>query len=363
MKRTIKTLGMTMGLLLLTGTFFNCTNSKKAEKETTPANETAMSVVNDKESNVIFRKPVVFITGYDKKSNNYYASAKTYFKGKDYQIIENAYSLEEIIQWLNSNASKNPYGEIHIVNQSNPWLGMDLETTVNGDRITSKSLQKSMNDGNLPSLKSVIAETSKIILHGNQFAKDTELVNTLKSAFITDKVPQLVASPYFTVFGGKFTNHYLAKPYYVFYPTANSPGKVDLSKEIARKYPKEDEIEWFSALTNEKERYIGEPYTTQFNVPIKFEFNYDNSDEEIPSFTMQEEVMDWIANDEDLMKKVNELKIPVDKYRWNWKVKNNTLVIKGLSTVLCVLKPITKPYGDLEHVKPETSNKRLYARM
>ncbi|SEB36222.1 hypothetical protein SAMN04489761_0135 [Tenacibaculum sp. MAR_2009_124] len=360
MKRRFKTIVITMGLLVLTGNFIGCKKGKTAsEILQNKKNKSALNnLVSDKETT---RKPVVFVTGYDKNEASFYTTAISYFANKEYQIVEGAYSIEEIIEWLNSNASEYPYGEIHIVNNNIPQLGLDLETTVNGQKLNKQALKETIENGEIPALKNVLNETSKIIFHGNGISKMTGLISNLKRTFETNKTPQVLASPYFTVFGGEFTDHYLAKPHYVFYPTANSPGKVDLSKEIARKYPNEKEIEWFSALTNERERYVGEPYTVKYNVPIEFTFNYVNSDEEMPYFTMQEEIMDLIANDEDLSKKVKELNIPIEKFRWKWQLKDDQLTIKGLSTVLCVLKPIIKPYGDLEHVKPDTSNKRLYA--
>ncbi len=360
MKRRVKTIAIAMGMLVLTGNFVSCKKGKTA-KEVLESQETALVANNAVSDKNVTRKPVVFVTGYDKNEASFYTAAISYFANKQYQIVEGAYSIEEIIEWLNSNASEYPYGEIHIVNNNLPQLGLDLETTVNGKKLNDKALKETMENGEIPAMKNVLNEDSKIIVHGNGIAEMTGLISDLKNTFETDKTPQIVSSPYFTVFGGEFSDHYLAKPHYVFYPTANSPGKVDLSKEIARKYPKEKEIEWFTALTNERERYVGEPYTIQYNVPIEFKFSYENSDEEIPYFTMQEEIMDLIANDEDLAKKVKETSIPIEKFRWKWKLKDDTLTIKGLSTVLCVLKPIIKPYGDLEHVKPDTSNKRLYA--
>ena len=41
--------------------------------------------------------------------------------------------------------------------------------------------------------------------------------------------------------------------------------------------------------------------------------------------------------------------------------KGNKLIITGKTTVLCVLKPLIKPYGDLQHIEPDTENLRLYA--
>ncbi|QXP74744.1 hypothetical protein H0I31_01100 [Tenacibaculum sp. AHE15PA] len=359
MKQHILKVGIVMGLLLLIGTFTSCDKTRKSNTQELGNIAKKEETVN--KINLNSRKPIVFIAGYDKSDSKFYDSARVYFKDKKYRVINEEYSLEEIITWMNKNATENPYGDIHIVNYSTPFKGMHLETVVNGEKITTESLQKSISKGNLPTLKKGININTKIVFHSNGLGKNEALLNSLKQAFSTDEVPQVAASPYFNIFGGEFTNHYLAAPYYVFYPTANSPGKVDLSKEIAKKYPKERDIDWFAALTNERERYIGEPYTKQFSVPVSLEVDYLHSDEEIPTFVMQEELMDFIANDEDLMKKMNKLNIPVEKFRWTYKIKDSKLLIKGKTSVLCVLKPLTKPFGDLEHIKPDTNNKRLYA--
>ncbi|MDX8554742.1 hypothetical protein MK851_14060 [Tenacibaculum sp. 1B UA] len=362
MKQNILKVGTVMGLLLLIGVFSSCNNTKSDNKNQELGNIATTEETIEKPA-VEYRKPVVFITGNDKGNNHFYDSARVYFKEKNYEIINGKYSVEEIISWMNNNATENPYGEVHIVNNNNPFRAMNLETVVNGDKVTAETLQKTITKGALPSVKNkAITDDTRIIFHTNQLAENTDLVNTLKSAFITEnKVPQIVASPYYNVFGGEFSNHYLAQPYYVFYPTANSPGKVDLSKEIAKKYPEEKEISWYDALNNERERYVGEPYTIHYTIPVNLELDYHNSDNEIPHFVMQEEIMDFIASEEDLMKEVEKTNIPVEKFRWSYTVKNSQLIIKGKSSALCVLKPLTKPYGELEHVKPDTNNKRLYA--
>ena len=115
------------------------------------------------------------------------------------------------------------------------------------------------------------------------------------------------------------------------------------------------------SLNNEEERFIGEAYTTQFTIPVKFELDYHNSDDEIPTFEIQEEVMDFIEQKEELFSKIKTLNIPLEKFRWTWSLKNSKLTIKGKTTGLVVLKPLIKPYGELEHIKPDTNNKRLYA--
>ena len=100
------------------------------------------------------------LLGTIKTDSKFYDSARAYFKEKNYKIINEEYSLEEIITWMNNNASENPYGDVHIVNYSNPFKGMNLETVINGDKITTESLQKSIVKKTLPNLKTGINANS-----------------------------------------------------------------------------------------------------------------------------------------------------------------------------------------------------------
>ena len=229
--------------------------------------------------NIETRDPIVFITGFDEGSETYYKDARTYFKEQKLEVIDGKYSLEEIINWLNKNALDMSYGEIHIVNKSNPFTGLSLETVVKGKLITNKSLQDAITNGSLPILNNAVNKNTKIILHANGLGENLELLDTFKNAFYTDEMPEVVASPYYSIFNGEFSEHYLAKSFHVFYPTANSPGKTDLSKEIARKYPEEKDIDWYDAINNEVERYVGEPYYKQYNILVKFELDFHKTKE------------------------------------------------------------------------------------
>ena len=361
MKAAFRKSVLATAIILTSSLFVNC--DKKVAIKEIKANTLALEKdlnYNIKEE-VVTRNPLVFITGYDKGYETFYNNARSFFKDKQFEIVEDQYSLEEIINWLNNNESENPYGEIHIVNKSNPFKGMTLETVIKGEKVTAETLRKNITKGTLPILKESVNENSKIIFHANGLGENKELMDTFKDAFCADELPNVVASPYYSIFDGEFTKHYLAKPHYVFYPTAYSPGKVDLSKEIAKKYPEEKDINWLDALNNKEERFVGEAYTTQFNIPLKFELDYHNSDEEVPTFENQEEIMDFIEQQEVLYFEVEQLNIPIEKFRWSYQMKNSTLIIKGKTTGLVVLKPLIKPYGELQHITPDTNNKRLYA--
>ena len=357
MRNTLKTTRMVLTLLLLIGTLSNC---QKTASEAVIANNQSTIEKNEKET--ILREPVVFITGIDGASNNFYSSARNYFIEKEFEVIDDAFSLEEIINWLNANYDERMYGEIHIVSHSNPWKGMRLETIVKGERITTENLQKELLSGNIPTLNNVISSETKIVFHACGLGENNTLLEEFKKIFTTNNVPKLMASPFYTVFGKEFSSHYLAKPYYGFYPTAHSPGNVDLSKEFSKKYPSEESIDWLEALYNKTERYIGEAYTFKFNIPVTWEVDFNNSDEQAPRFSSQEELMDWIAEDEDISIAFRAYNIPLEKFRWTSNVKDEKLIIKGKTSVVCILKPLIKPYGELEHITPEIDNKRLYNR-
>jgi hypothetical protein len=355
MKNTIKRAGFVMTLLLLIGQFTSC--KKTVRKVAIADNVITTSVTNE---TAVIREPLVFITGVDKGDNNFYKSARQYFIEQEFEVVDDAFSLEEIINWLNRNYDNRLYGEIHIVSHSNPWKGMRLETVIKGERITIETLQKNAIEGNLPVLQNVIATDSKIVFHSCGLGENGVLLKMFKNIFTTNNTPTIVASPYYTVFGTAFSNHYLAKPYYGFYPTAHSPGKVDLSKEFAKKYPQEKDIDWLETLYNDTERYVGEAYNFKFNIPVEWVVDFSNSDADAPKLTSQEAIMDWIAEDENISKEFSNYQIPLEKFRWKTTIKNGKLIINGKTSVVCILKPIIKPYGDLEHVAPEIDNMRLY---
>jgi hypothetical protein len=361
MKTIFKNSVFATAIILMTSLFVNCNREKNTTNDDFSEIIAETNIDYNVKKAVVTRNPLVFITGYDKGNDFFYHKARIYFKDKNFEVVEDQYSIEEIINWLNNNKSENPYGEIHIVNKSNPFKGLTLETVINGENVTTETLRKHITKGTLPTLQESVNENSKIIFHANGLGDNKELMKTFKDAFCANELPNVVASPYYSIFDGDFTQHYLAKPHYVFYPTANSPGKVDLSKEIAEKYPEEKDINWLDALNNDEERFIGEAYTKQYTIPLKFELDYHNSDEEVPNFENQDEIIDFIEQQEVLYYEVEQLNIPIEKFRWSYSLNNSTLIIKGKTTVSVVLKPLIKPYGELQYITPDTSNKRLYA--
>ena len=354
MKKVLNLQFLTIVFLSFSMAFISCETKKKKNSNTVATSFSPSEEIN---TIPIYREPLVFITG--KKQDVFYTNAKKYYENKQFEVITEAFSLQEIILWLNANYDDRLYSDIHIVSKSNPWGGLDMEPNINSGNLTIKRLKTALIDRKIPQLKNGIPKETNFIFDASTLGNNPELLETLKAALSSNVSPNIIATPFYNNYGGTFSDHNLAKPYFGFYPTAQSPGKTDLSKEFAKKYPNEKEIDWYNALNNEVERYVGDAYTIQYNFPVQWEFSY-NGDEEVPYFENAEEIMTWIQDNEELYNEIKAYNIPLEKFRWDSKTKRDKLIIKGITTVLCVLKPLIKPYGDLQHIEPEISNLRLY---
>lgn len=351
-----------VSVLAIAIAFVGCDKtSGKKEIETTPTQlEVATTTSQTLEDSTASGRSVVFITGVDKGSKTYFTDARTYFESKNTEIVETAYSLQEIILWLNINSKENPISEVNIVT-NNKMSQVQLETTIKGSSLSVASIEESVAKGLLPELDNVLKNNSKVVIHSSGLGNNLALIDCLKQVFTTDAASTVIASENISVFGSEFTGHLLAKPYYGFYPTANSPGRVDLSKEFAAKYP-DTEIDWLSAMENEEERFQGDVYSYKFNVPVKWELDFVN-DDEMPSFKTLNEMYTFMKDNDMISSDLLELNIPIEKFRWNQTVKGDKLIIKGMATVICVLEPVMSLAYPSEYMIPNSDNLRLYNRI
>ena len=304
-------------------------------------------------------KSVVFIAGYDEGDNPYYQNARSYFQQQEIAIVDSLYSLSGILNWLNH--QEQAYSEIHVVSHSNPWRGMSLTITPEGDRVTDQSLMKALGDKLLPTLSNMITEETQLIFHSCGLGNNASLLELLKKAFSGTCSPTVYASPMYNVFGGKYSPHHLAKVYYAYYPTAYTPGKHHLSKELAAAYPEVD-IDWLKALNTHDSTHPGGVYSYRYNIPVEWELEFEN-EAEIPDFQSPEEIMDWIVEVEEIAMVLYNFQIPMEKYRWRSEKKGNTLLIKGKTTAVCVIQPAMHPEEPMEYAPPDVSNTALYTKL
>ncbi|MGH1384122.1 hypothetical protein [Kordia sp.] len=293
-------------------------------------------------------QPLVFIAGFDEGDNTYYTNAKNYFGNQYYQVVEKTESLAEILDWLRLHYDANVYGDIHIVSHSNPWRGLSMKTNSESDRITAATLEDALQMKEVvPLANNFLRKDTKIIFHSCGLGANKALLQHLKKAFTADPDIPLYASEFFNVFGGKYAEHYLAKTYYGYYPTAHSPGPRALAMEFKKKYPNV-KADWETVLKTRAEQLPGELYTYRFNIPVEWEFEFE-AKEDIPNFKNTQEIIDWISEDEALLNTITAFNIPIEKFRWLTKVRGNTLFIKGKTTILCVMQPIMKEDAKTEY--------------
>jgi len=286
-------------------------------------------------------QPLVFIAGFDEGDNTYYTNAATYFHNENYQVVENVYSLAEILAWLRLHYDAELYSDIHIVSHSNPWRGLSMKTSEVGERITLENLAEAVQSNEIvPLAENFLPKGSKIIFHSCGLGKNRTLLVNLKKAMTHDSKVNIYASELFNVFGGKYAEHYLAKTYYGYYPTAHSPGPKALASEFKQHYPTVN-ADWETILKTRTEQLPGELYTYRFNIPVEWEFEFEEASD-IPNFENKQQIMDWISEHEELANTIKEFNIPIEKFRWLTKVRGNTLIIKGKTTVLCVMQPVMK---------------------
>ncbi len=319
-------------------------------------NDNKTSAQND----AVLLRPIVFIAGFDEDDNTYYANATLHFKEKGFQIVEGLYSLEEILNHLNLQQRGKLYSEIHIVSHSNPWRGMSLKTEKEGERLTAESLKNYIVKNN-KTTQDGITDKTKIIFHSCGLGENKALLSQLKKVFSAQAEPRVIASPYFNIFGGKYASHYLAKPYYVFYPTGHSKGPLALSQEMTALNPDKN-INWQEALTTREEPALGEVYSYRFNIPVEWEIEFTNTSE-IPNLETPDDIMDFIAEDEGMATTLYEMKISLEKYRWTSKIRGNILKISGKTTALCVLEPVMNLEDEGNYATLTILDKKLYTNL
>lgn len=70
--------------------------------------------------------------------------------------------------------------------------------------------------------------------------------------------------------------------------------------------------------------------------------------------------MDWVSESSEMATLLYNLNIPIEKYRWKSEILGNKLLIKGKTTVLCVLQPILQKDDATEYRNTAINDTSLY---
>ncbi|MGJ8591269.1 MAG: hypothetical protein ACSHXF_01900 [Aquaticitalea sp.] len=332
-----------INFLLLCFTIVSCEEAARETIEETPK--------------AIEKQSVVFIAGIDEKDGTFYQNAKKHFGQHKFIIVEDLYNLNDIMLWLNEHADDKIYDEIHIVSKSHAWQGITVDKADKKSLITMTGLQKD----SLLKLNEGITENTNIIIHSLGFGANKKLMKKLKAALSSDGSPNVYVSEFFSVFDKTDASHSLAQPFYVSFPTANSPDTKRLAKELDYIYPSA-QLNWLTAMDRNKEKTAGAVYSYRFVVPVNWQIAYDE-EALIPELKDANAIMDWILSHDECSLALYELGIPMEKFSWTSSSEGTILTIHGETTILTVLNPIMETYVPAKYTTPDFTHPRLYIKI
>lgn len=301
------------------------------------------------------RPAITFILGRDKEGQHYFDLAEKHFlldSGERTDlVVKSCHSLESLIGYLNRHSGDKPWGIINIVVHGNMWGGLSVAMTEEGNRAYPKDLFRTVSEDLLPVPGSrTIDSITKINIWACGIGKNPILNVALEMLFTNEKGerPQIYASPYFVIFKevpGRLAPVRINASYWpYFFKRGYRPSESVIINQLKNQYP-DLSVNWKTALNKEKISEDDREFHDEFQVPVVWTVLYP-SKEARPAVSTEEEKELWIKSQPELMQKLEDLEIPIDKYHWTvnkilYKHPDGEIqpAIKaiGMCTVLCVL--------------------------
>ncbi len=305
------------------------------------------------------RQNITFIMGEDKDPDNpYYTQAENYYRtnpeARTEWLVTHLRSLKEVRDYLTEHA-QGKWGIINLVVHSNEWTGMGVNVLPEGARATSESIYAAIDEGHFPPLPSDIAdERTELQLHACALGKNEDLLDAISTAFggeakgsptvrSTKKFIQYITT-------ANNTERHLSEYWYTTFKTGYRPHNIRLTKELEGKYPYAP-VYFYEALKRTQPRFAGDSYHYFFNVPVNWVVTFPTKADR-PKLDTDEAKEAFLQNQVELLEQVAELGIAPEKFRWQYKYIDHTfedgttepaILIKGKTSVLCILKSITAP--------------------
>ncbi len=308
------------------------------------------------------RHNITFILGEDTDDNNpYYKSAENYYRyhpeAKTEWLITHLRSLREVRNYLEKHA-KGKWGAINLIVHSNEWTGMGVKVTPDGKRASVESIQEAIEVGHFPPLsEKIVDRDTELLIHACALGKNEPLLEAISLAFGGEIAgsPTVRSSKLFIHYNSpngnpKNTERYLSNFWYAYFKTGYRPSDTHLVRHLNNENPEVD-VDFRDALTRKQPRFPGDLYHYYFNVPVNWIVTFP-SEADLPDLSTQAAKDTFLNDQTELLEIVEKLNIPVDKFRWQFKTTTYTfddgttepaIIIKGKSSVLCVLQSLTSP--------------------
>jgi hypothetical protein len=301
------------------------------------------------------RRSITFLMGADNPGYQYFKLAEEHFlfseEEKTDVLVKSCQSFEDLVNYLNNSTEPQPWSAIQVVLHGNPYSGLSLPIVNDGPRATPKNLVKAILENPLPSLNSnAVDSTTKINFWGCGIGKNPFINIALDSFFKMPNggVPQIYTSPHFVVFkdleNGSAPIRLKASYWPYIYKRGYRPGDHEIASALKKQFP-ETEINWSKAVATSAPVEAQHEFQNSFHIPVSWTVIYPTK-ESRPAVTTENEKMQWVKSQEELMSKVEECNIPIEKFTWTVnKIVHTTesgekvpaIKAIGMATVLCVL--------------------------
>ncbi|NND32464.1 MAG: hypothetical protein HKN76_07725 [Saprospiraceae bacterium] len=303
------------------------------------------------------RESITFLLGHDKPGQNFFQLAEQHFlfdsvEHSD-QVIKSCPSLLSLVEYLRDKSGNAPWGVINVVVHGNMWGGLSVPLWPEGSRAFPKELFSAACQGAFPLLdSSVIDSQTKVNFWACGIGKNPLINLALEYVFTNQSgdLADLYVSPHFVIF--KKLGHQVApvriKASYwpFFYRRGYRPSENEIAAELKIQYPDMD-MDWESSLKTSLEDTSITDFYDEFHVPVVWTVIYADKASR-PDISTVESKMSWIKNQPDLMMKIADLQIPLEKYNWtvqkiiytdNQGIQQPAIKAIGMCTVLCVISP------------------------
>ncbi len=303
------------------------------------------------------RRSITFLLGEDKPGYQYFRLAEEHFLNDPVEktdlVINSCRSLEDIIDYLNSDQQQAKWAAIQVVLHGNPWQGLSLPIVNDGPRATKRELARALIHNPLAQLTTAnIDTTTKINFWGCGIGKNPFINMALDTFFKlpSGQLPDIYTSPHFVVFkevaNGPAPKRIKASYWPYIFKRGYRPSAALISSELSKQHP-DVEIDWDQAISSSTEEES--VYNNSFHLPVSWTVIYPSKASR-PSVTTEAEKMAWVQAQEELVSQLEEMGIPLDKYTWTIGKRIITqedgqkvpaIKAVGMATVLCVLEEMS----------------------
>jgi hypothetical protein len=324
------------------------------------------------------RESITFILGTDHDPENpFYSEAEKYYRhnrdDRTEYVVKECLSLADVSEYLRSHPPANhmPWGKINIVSHGNRYQGLRAPVVTGEKRATLDRIRQEIQMGSFPVPgKKLLDRNSEIFIHGCGIGNNDSVLIAMAKLFGDHALlPRVIASKYFENYFTDLNGNncrYFAKNWFAFYRTGYRPGDIRLTRQLRDRYPNV-EMNWRDILKRTEPRWSGDSYHYTFNVPVKWIVMYPD-EESFPDISSEKKRMEWIKTQDELLKTISKLDLPLDKFEWRFRkirlrASDGSLKpavrIKGYCTILCILQPMVafeqqdrltvKPFRPDEH--------------